>query len=745
MTMTLVLCFGLNVQADTTVGIDRNPESCYQCHASHIITYHNTNIFTTPKPLNTPCYPCHNYVKKVKDISCDACHTYHSFGNLGMNEQVGTWSMTGPMATARFYNSASLLQDGRFMVAGGATPPFFGATKTAEILDPATRLFTLAASMSVTRVSHQQTTLADGKVLITGGRPQLFGAPGSLAYNTAEIYDPVTNAFMPVATTMNANRRSHRDILLDDGRVLITGGTAALAGDITSISLKSAEVYDPETGTFTPVGDMNDARQSHHLVKLLDGRVLVVGGGAGPGLANPLTSMEIFDPATNSFTPAASMTKARMTCAVTLLADGRVLLAFSWNGSVVTPESEIYDPATDTITPVTGKLPFHGKVDNLAVRLYDDTVIIPSGGNANIQVLPDTSVYRPDKDDFIMAGSVQFPRTTGYKTGALLIDGRVVTGGGIGLTAAGAPKFFQPGEIYTPSDMSQAKGLQILITALPGSAFRKFPADRNYLKDKLDQIMGQLGANQYQKALDTLVKNVIPYIDGCAGGNPSNDYIKSCDDKEKPYAVAERLKKTLQELTGALKPPQITITATPTSGGVPLTVSFTATASDPDGSVISYYWDFGNGGNSILQNTTGTYACPGVYTATCAVIDNDGLIAQADVTINVAYPAGVTAQFNCDLYPAYNAFCAKVCHYTGAPYNVGAGVNLSSYAAIMAGRTLPDGTNYPIVIPYDPDNSPIVQITEAPRYHAHDVGGERLNDDVREKQRAWILEGAQNN
>ena len=257
---------------------------------------------------------------------------------------------------------------------------------------------------------------------------------------------------------MNANRRSHRDILLDDGRVLITGGTPALAGDTTSLSLNSAEVYDPAAGTFTLVGDMNNARQSHHLVKLLDGKVLVVGGGAGPGLANPLTTMEIFDPATNSFTPAASMTKARMTCAVTLLADGKVLLAFSWNGSVVTPESEMYDPATDTIIPITGKLPFHGKVDNLAIRLYDDTVVIPTGGNANIQVLPDTSVYRPDQDDFIMAGSVQFPRTTGYGTGALLTDGRVVTAGGIGLTAAGSPKFFQLGEIYTPSDMAQAQG-----------------------------------------------------------------------------------------------------------------------------------------------------------------------------------------------------------------------------------------------------------------------------------------------
>ena len=128
MTCLLLICFAFTAQAATTVGIDRNPESCYQCHASHIITYHNENIFTTPKPLNITCYPCHNYVTSVTDISCDACHTNHAFGELGMNEQVGTWSMTGPMQKARFYNSASMLQDGRFMVAGGATPPAFGTT-----------------------------------------------------------------------------------------------------------------------------------------------------------------------------------------------------------------------------------------------------------------------------------------------------------------------------------------------------------------------------------------------------------------------------------------------------------------------------------------------------------------------------------------------------------------------------------------------------------------------------------------
>lgn len=743
--------FSLSVQvcegADgTVIGLSRNPDSCYPCHSSHIMTYHNENFFSAPKPLDMDCNICHDHIQSVPDISCDACHQSHDFNKLKFDRAVGTWSMTGPMEAARFYNSSSLLPDGSFLVAGGATPPYFMASITAEILDPQTRVWTSTeGSMSTSRISHQQSTLQDGTILITAGRSQISPfIPGAAVLDSAEIYDPATDMFIS-AGTLNIPRRSHRDILLDDGRVLITGGTSAITGDQTSISLASAEIYDPETSTFSLLPDMNVARQSHHLVKLLDGRVLVIGGGEGPGLANPTPTMEIFDPDTDTFTPAASMNNARLTCAVSLLADGKVLLAFSWDGLDVTNAAEIYDPETDTVTPVSGTLPVHGKVDNLAVRLYDDTVICPTGGNEYIQVLPDTSVYRPNKDDFILAGSVQFPRTTGYNTGALLPDGRIITAGGIGLTSAGAPRFYPIGEIYTPSDLQQAKGLKNVIGDIPKNNFDK-KSHKADLKDKVKDVIELLKCDgKQEQAKNILVNKIIPHIDGCADGDPSDDWIVSCDDQEIPNAVATRLVMTLDEILGILQPPQINIEADQTEGGYPLTVSFTATAIDPDGSVISYYWEFGDGRNSIAQNPANTYSCPGTYTAILAVIDNDGLLSQEEITISVGYPEGISSSYQCDLAPSYNAFCAKVCHYTNAPEEVGAGVDLSSYDAIMAGRTLPDGTVTPIVIPGDPDNSPIVIYTDPPAYHAKDVGGERLNDTVQEKQRAWIEEGAQNN
>jgi hypothetical protein len=741
--LTVMFFVAPEAMARATVGVDRNPESCRGCHGPHIIKYHNDNILGTPAPLDKDCGDCHGtLVTSVQDTSCDGCHSHHPFDEVRMDRKVGTWSMTGPMAAARFVNSASLLGDGRFLVTGGATPPFFGGTPSAEILDPQTRLWSSAPPMSTPRMSHQQTTLADGKVLITAGRTQISPfVPGAAVLGSAEIYDPATNAFLP-AGSLNVARRSHRDILLADGRVLVTGGTTAVAGDLTSVSIRSAEVYDPSAGTFVPVGDMIVARQSHHLVRLNDGRVLVVGGGEGPGLANPTTTMEIFDPVTNTFSAAASMNSARMTTVATLLEDGRVLLAYAWNGKKVGRDSEIYDPATNTLTAVSG-LPVHGKVDLLGIRLYDGTVVTPTGGNEFIQVLPDTSVYRPFHDDFILAGSVQFPRTTGYNTGALIPDGRIVASGGIGLSQAGAPIFFPAGEIYTPSDAAQSVGLNKLVFALPASAFRK-PVQKVALQGALLAASGLLvidGREAQARAL--LANQVIPRLDGCAGGNAADDWIKTCADQRNAHAVATRLVATLDELTGVLQAPQVAPTASTTSGTYPLSVSFAANASDADGSVVSHFWDFGNGTNSLLPSPIGTYACPGAYTAAPSVVDDDGLVGEGAVKINVGYPAGVSSSYKCDVLPAHKAFCGNQCHYAGSPS--GGGIVLTSYASIMAAISTNTNPGGPIVIPGDPENSPIVRVTDPPRDHAHDVGGERLNDLVKAKQRAWIAEGALDN
>jgi hypothetical protein len=743
--LTIALFVGFAVYAYSVVvpGDCRNPDACYLCHGGHIIGYHDCELCHDspgdpfPGHAYTPatnCDDCHDYIPDV-DPQCNTCHTNPAEANkydLGCDR--GVWSPTGPMSVGRFVNGGSLLQDGRYLVTGGATPPFFGVETSAEIFDPATRTFSLSGdSMDAPRWSHQQTTLADGGVLITGGRTAAAPIPGAVVLAEAELYDPETDSFSP-AGSMSVPRRSHRDILLDDGRVLITGGTSSIAGDLSSVSLCTAEIYDPVSGTFSAPIPMDDCRQSHNLVKLLDGRVLAIGGGEGPGLENPLASVEAFNPATNEFTPVGTMNSTRLTSVTTLLRDGKVLIAFAWDGIDVTPNSEIYDPVADTFTPTSG-VSVHGKVDLPGTRLLDGTVVCPSGGNEFIQVLPDTSIYRPDQDDFVLAGSVQFTRTA--PTSALLKDGSILMVAGLGLDATQNLSFPVTAEIYTPNVVSQAEGLKNSISDLPISAFHNH-RNQHILQKNVSEVMALLMDEQYDKAQKKLAQKVIKRFDGCADENSSDDWITACADQDKVYPVANLLKKTLDQILGIALPPQVSITVEADLVD-PRTFHFTGTATDPDGGTIVFYsWDFGDGSNSLMQNPSHTYECPGDYTVVLTAFDNDGISGEASVNVNVPYPPGESVSFTCDLFPTMNAFCAKVCHYPASPDNYG--LDLTSYAGLMAGSQ--DGV---VVIAGDPDNSRIVQVTSPPQLHAKDVGGEPFNETIRGKFRTWILEGALDN
>ena len=122
---------------------------------------------------------------------------------------------------------------------------------------------------------------------------------------------------------MGVERGQPRAVLLSDGRVLVTGDRFL---DIQALTGK-AEVYDPDTGTWTPTEDMSKPTVDHSLTLLPDGRVLAAGG------AHPLnihqgdySTTEIFDPATNSWSPGPELSGPRTNHSATLLPDGRVLL-----------------------------------------------------------------------------------------------------------------------------------------------------------------------------------------------------------------------------------------------------------------------------------------------------------------------------------------------------------------------------------------------------------------------------------
>jgi Galactose oxidase, central domain len=152
----------------------------------------------------------------------------------------GTFTGTGSMTTGRAGHGAVLLRDGKVLVVGGwgYDGRQGGALDSAELYDPSTGKFTPTGSMMTPRWGPTATLLTDGRVLVAGG----------LRHNSAELYDPSTGTFSPTGD-MTSMRHGHAAILLQNGKVLIAGGLSFPINRDDGIA--SAELYDPSTGTFT--------------------------------------------------------------------------------------------------------------------------------------------------------------------------------------------------------------------------------------------------------------------------------------------------------------------------------------------------------------------------------------------------------------------------------------------------------------------------------------------------------------
>ncbi len=291
--------------------------------------------------------------------------------------------VTGSFAPAGIswhdYHTATLLQSGQVLIAGGESYAFV-LTTTADLYDPVNRGFHQTGNMVYAREYHTATLLKDGRVLVAGGEWTNGFEWESLPF--AEIYDPATGAFS-LTGSLNEARFGHTATPLPDGRVLITGGFSNSAD-----SIASAEIYDPETGSFTYTGSMAVPRSGHAATLLLNGQVLISGGGSA--------TAEVYNPATNSFQSVGSMTTDRGSHTATALADGTVLIAGGWSFPGATESAEIYDPASGMFSRTADMN--SGRLMHTATLLSDGSVIVIGGAstpdNIHLNFINAAEVYK---------------------------------------------------------------------------------------------------------------------------------------------------------------------------------------------------------------------------------------------------------------------------------------------------------------------------------------------------------------
>jgi N-acetylneuraminic acid mutarotase len=338
---------------------------------------------------------------------------------------LGTWTTTGSMASPRAGASLTLLGNGKVLAAGGVDSPGHDVA-SAELYNPSSGTWSPTGSMAAARDSHTATLLNNGKVLVEGG--------GGAGFWSSELYDPGTGTWSS-AGSPGGGRFYDTATLLPDGRVLIAGGYGTDSS--SSGPLASARLYDPATNSWSAAASMSTPRDRAAATLLPNGKVLVA-GGLDNELGPPLASAELYDPSTDIWSPTGSMAAGRFWASATLLGTGKVLVA---GGG---PSAELYDPASGTWSATGSMAAPRGAYP--AILLKDGKFLAVGGDTSDYT---STELYDPATGSWTTAGSMIAARY--YHTAALLSSGKVLVVGG---WSPADHSVLASAELYTPPDSS---------------------------------------------------------------------------------------------------------------------------------------------------------------------------------------------------------------------------------------------------------------------------------------------------
>jgi large repetitive protein len=625
-----------------------------------------------------------------------------------------TFATAGSLNFPRELHTASLLPGGKVLIAGGGSA--ISRIAAAELYDPATGLFTLTGNLQETRVDptattllngsvviaagnagqllssvetyvpsegtfssqsvfmrgtrtgHATTQLADGRVLLTGGRDAYFNVNSS-----AEIYDPVAGNFSLTSGPLNQARYGHTATLLNNGNVLLVGGYSDSLG---TNPVTTAEIYNPGSDTFSVASSPN-IPQAYHTATLLQNGMVVIAGGQTTG-HQATASVELYDPVAGTFTPAGSMSAPRYNHTATLLKNGSVLIAegiagtIGGSGNQVAPD-ELYDPLTGTFTevgppaeflqipanpfdsvllasgqvlvdeatifdPNSNTLSTFNPLTTLSAQLQDykflllpnDQVFVSGGQSAAYLFDPVLQAYSP-------AGTMEYSRSS--PTVKLLSNGKVLIAGGANVTQA---EFYVP-----PASASSTSPSPVLSLINPssvvagGTGFTLTVLGFNFVSNSAVNFNGVARQTTYQSATQLSISIssgdiANPGAANITVTNPSNSTSGGSTSNPATMTITAG---NIQPVVGALSP------ASTTAGGPSFTLVLSGNNFTPS-SVVSF------NGNTIVSKFLSTAELQGTIPASAIAVAGTPIVTVANpggapsvvvtFTVNNPVPQAIT-------------------------------------------------------------------------------------------------------
>lgn len=349
-------------------------------------------------------------------------------GSTSLSVTRGAWSPSGPLAIGLFWHTATRLQNGKVLVAGGDQRGQ-RAVGFAQVYDPLTGVWARTADLARTRYLHSATLLSDGRVLVAGGTN--FGSDGVDA--SAELYDPTTGSWSPTGS-LTYKRMQHVAVALPNGKVLVFGGSGGTGTPPSMDPAQHAELFDPGTGVWTAAANpiFSFAPNASGTAVLPGGRVLALGTVVVGGVQTP--SAQLYDGATNTWSNVAAPSMVRSTYCVALMSNGRVLLT-GGDTSGATKPAEVYDPAAGAWS-FTGSPLVPRTVGPVSIALPDGRVMVGGGVDYDRTELTSVELYDPGTGTWSATGSMSVLRRYGF-TVTVLDDGAVLVVGGDGGGGAG--------------------------------------------------------------------------------------------------------------------------------------------------------------------------------------------------------------------------------------------------------------------------------------------------------------------